>query len=160
MNLFRNLKITHQFVTLFGILILGFVAVGVAYKQVLDVERSSTSRIQRANKFGDLVNRVSGDLSAMSSEEQAFLLTNELQHTKRFKDLLGKVQQEIDTLEKTIPDPKALGLVSQMQDGLAVYDDAFNRLVNTRVLLGLNENSGLHGELRNAIHEVESTLGR
>ena len=35
MSLFRHLKITHQFLILFGVLLIGFVAIGFAYQQVL-----------------------------------------------------------------------------------------------------------------------------
>ncbi len=160
MNLFRNLKITHQFLLLFGILIIGFAAIGLAYKQVLDAEQASASLLQRTNAFGDLVNRVSGDVSAMNVEEKSLLLTNDLQHAENFETLVGQVQQKIDALEETVPEEKALGLVTQLRDGLPAYEDAFDALVDTRVLLGLDQNKGLHGELRAAVHAVEETLRR
>jgi len=158
MNPFRNLKITHQFLILFGILVGGFVAIGLAYKQVLDVEQENTSRIQRANTFGEIVSRIAGGASAMDAEEKNFLLTRDLQHAETFEDLIGRAQQEIDALERVLPEQKVLGLIAQLREGLVGYDDAFDALVNTRVLLGLDEKSGLQGEMRAAAHEVEETL--
>ena len=143
MNLFRNLKITHQFFLLFGVLIIGFAAIGLAYRQVLDVEQASASRLQQTNAFGDLVNRVSGEVSAMNAEEKGFLLTNDLQQAENFETRVGQVQQNIDALEETVPEEKALGLVTQVRDGLVTYEGAFDALVDTRVLLGLDEKRGL-----------------
>ena len=41
------------------LLIIGFLAIVLAYKQVLAVEQQSALRVERANVFGDLVNRAS-----------------------------------------------------------------------------------------------------
>ena len=158
MNLFRNLKITHQFLILFGILIIGFTVIGLTYKQVLDVEKGSASLLQQVNAFGDLVYRMSGDVAAMNAEETNFQLTNDLQYAENFETLAGQTQQKIDRLEQTVPERKALGLVTQTREGLTAYEDAFTDLVDIRVLLGLDEKTGLHGEMRAAVHTIEDTV--
>ena len=158
MNLFRNLKITHQFLILFGVLIIGFAAIGLLYKQVLDAEQASGSQLQRTNLFGDLVTRAAGDLSALNADQANFQRTNDLQYADNFGVLAGESQQKINALEQNIPGEKALGLVSQMREGLAAYEDTFDALIDTKVLLGLDENQGLHGELRAAVHAVEERV--
>ncbi len=158
MNFFRNLKINHQFLIVFGILIIGFAVIGLAYKQVLDVEQTSTLRVQQADKFGGLVNLVSGDVSAMNAEHNEFLLAKDLAHAENFETLVEQVQQKVDGLELTVPDAKALGLISQIREALVAYEDAFDALVDTQVLIGLVETSGLHGEMRAAIQVTEQQL--
>ena len=118
MNLFRNLKITHQFLIVFGVLILGFVAIGLAYKQVLDTEQASASLLQKTNAFGDLVNRASADVSAMNAEEATFLLTKDLAQAENFEALAGQVQQKVDDLEQTVPEKKAVARGSFRTSGI------------------------------------------
>ena len=158
LTLFRNLKIAHQFLIVFGILIIGFLAVGLAYKQVLDVEEASATRIQEINQFGDLVSRVSGDAAAMTADQTSFLLNNDLQDVERFGEQLAQAQQKVDALEQTAPDDQVRGLVSQVRDGLVSNEEAFDSLVDTLVLVGLNDNSGLHGEIVAAARAVEASV--
>jgi twitching motility protein PilJ len=158
MNPFRNLKIIHQFLILLAILIGGFVALGLAYRQVLQVEHEGSTRVQRANELGDIANRIATDASAMDAAGKNLLLSKDLQQAQRFEDLLEQAQQEIDALGKVLPEKPVLDLVAQLRTGLASYDDVFDGLVNTRVLLGLTEDSGLEGEMRAAAQVVEDTL--
>jgi twitching motility protein PilJ len=159
-NLMRNLKITHQFLILFGVLIIGFAAIGVAYKQVLDVNEAGTALLQKTNEFGDLVNQLSGHISEMHAEEKDFLITHDLRYVEHFETLIGEVEQKIIALYEKIPDEKARLLVTQVQEGVAKYKDAFDDMLNTWVLLGLDEKKGLHGEMRAAVHAVEDTVKR
>lgn len=158
LNLFRNLKIAHQFLIVFGILIIGFVAVGLAYKQVLDVEGASATRIQEINQFGDLVSRVSGDAAAMTAYQTSFLLNEDLQDVERFGEQLAQAQQKVDVLEETAPDDQVRGLVSQVRDALVSNEEAFDSLVDTMVLVGLTDNSGLRGEIIAAARAVEASV--
>ena len=158
MNLFRHLKITHQFFILFGVLIIGFAAIGLAYRQVLEVERASVSLLQRTNAFGDLVNQVSNDISAMNAEEKEFLLTHKQQHADNFDTLFTPVQHKINNLEETVPEERALGLVTQLREALIGYQQAFDTLVKTQVQLGLSEASGLYGQMQTVVSVLTQTL--
>ena len=158
MNLFRHLKITHQFFILFGVLIIGFAAIGLAYRQVLEVERASVSLLQRTNAFGDLVNQVSNDISAMNAEEKEFQLTHEQQHADNFDTLFTPVQHKINNLEETVPEERALGLVTQLREALIGYQQAFDTLVKTQVQLGLSEASGLYGQMQTVVSVLTQTL--
>ncbi|MGD8589902.1 MAG: methyl-accepting chemotaxis protein, partial [Chromatiales bacterium] len=158
MNLFRHLKITHQFLILFGVLVIGFAVIGLAYRQVLEVEGVSASLLQRTNAFGDLVNQVSNDISAMNAEEKEFLLTHEREHAGNFDTLLTPVYQKIKTLQETIPEERALGLVTQLREALIGYQRAFDTLAETQVQLGLDEASGLYGQMQSAASALTQTL--
>jgi twitching motility protein PilJ len=158
MNLFRHLKITHQFLILFGVLIIGFFAIGLAYRQVLEVERVSASLLQQTNSFGDLVNQVSNDISAMNAEEKEFLLTHKQQHADNFDTLLSPMHRKINTLEETVPEERALGLVTQLREALIGYQQAFHTLTETQAQLGLDETSGLYGQMHAAANALTQTL--
>lgn len=160
MNLIRNLRITHQFLILIGLLIAGFITIGLTYNQVLNVDRASITLLDQTNKFGDSVNRISEKVSEMRAEETSFLKTNNIIHVENFETLVGQAEEQISNLEKIIPDDKVILLVSQLKESLQKYEDAFDSLLDTRVLLGLNENKGLHGELRAAVHVIEDSLRR
>ena len=158
MNIFRNTKITHQFLMVFGVLVIGFIAVGLAYMQVLNVERASAMRIQQTNEFGNLVNLLKADIMEMTVEEAGFLLTRDIQYVEKFEDIIARAEQKIGRLAEEISEQQVLDQVAKLQEDLSSFDDTFHSLVNTQVQLGLNENTGRLGEMRAAEYAIEETL--
>ena len=158
MHPFRNLKITHQFLILFVLLVGGFIAIGLTYVRVLDVEEASASHIRSVNELGAVVNRIVSDISALDAEQKDFLFTKDLQHAEQFETLIGQAYKEIDNLEQIVLEQRTLGLTTQLREELTAYDDSFDALLNGEVLLGLDENRGLQGEMHAAAHVVEESL--
>jgi methyl-accepting chemotaxis protein len=73
---------------------------------------------------------------------------------ERLVETLDKVQALVAPLPAEDPLKRAEALSS----GVNIYKTRFHNVVAAQGLLGLNENEGLQGKLRNAVHVVEKRL--
>jgi len=65
---------------------------------------------------------------------------------------------EIENFVDRLADDDPLKQISALRSGLNLYRTRFQNLVSIQRSLGLNENQGLQGKLRSAVHQVESKL--
>ncbi len=164
MHLLRNLKIRHQFLILFWVMLLGFSALGFLYRQVLHVEKSAADRFQQVSSFINLLTKISADMAEMKATDQAFLQMGDLRYAEVFESLIGQVYEELDQLEQFLiaeqqmPEEKIRHLVAQVRETTRNYENAFDLMTNLQVQLGTDENQGLQGELRTVIHRMEDRL--
>ncbi|HEC12432.1 MAG TPA: HAMP domain-containing protein [Acidiferrobacteraceae bacterium] len=66
--------------------------------------------------------------------------------------------QKITRLEALIKDSDGLSKVAVLEKTFREYEASFKRLVELKILVGLDPKSGLLGKLRNAVHQVEREL--
>jgi methyl-accepting chemotaxis protein len=64
----------------------------------------------------------------------------------------------IETFVDQLPDGDPLKQDSALRSGLNLYKTRFQNLVSMQRALGLNENQGFQGKLRDAVHNVENKL--
>ncbi len=84
--------------------------------------------------------------------EAAFLLRRQMADADRQKAALDRATTLLDRLG-------ADGVaIADLSAGIAEYGTRFTQLVAAQQRLGLNENSGLQGQLRASVHEVETAL--
>jgi methyl-accepting chemotaxis protein len=72
----------------------------------------------------------------------------------RLAGTLDKVQE----LVAPLPDDDPLKRADALRSGVNMYKTRFHNVVAAQRLLGFNENEGLQGKLRNAVHVVEKRL--
>ncbi|WP_439182069.1 methyl-accepting chemotaxis protein [Carboxylicivirga taeanensis] len=86
--------------------------------------------------------------------EKDFLLRHDLKYKQKFQDNIG---QFMTTIEHSGYPPLAK---KQLTERLNNYQTTFLNVVNKQVELGINENSGLLGQLREEVHKVEPIIDR
>ncbi len=64
----------------------------------------------------------------------------------------------IETIVDQLPDGDPLKQNSALRSGLNLYKTRFHNLVSMQRALGLNENEGFQGKLRDAVHHIEKKL--
>lgn len=87
-----------------------------------------------------------------------FLLRRDLEDVTRFTLEHRRLMAELDRLST---DPLAILMEAELQQArqLALaYERSFNQLVDVRERMGLDADSGLEGQLRGAVHAVETRL--
>jgi methyl-accepting chemotaxis protein len=156
-----QLRLTHKIAALGVVGMLGLAALMTMYlvgSRRLDhfLQASAT-----AEKL--LVN--STDLNAAFLEsrraEKDFLLRSDLKYAARHAELATSIKATLDDLRNTaaaLPAPELAGYADKIGDGFNVYSAKFKASVDLRRELGLDEKSGLEGRLREAVHNVETTL--
>jgi len=77
------------------------------------------------------------------------------------KAVVASAQRHLDAIEQMIgqfDDGDPLKQTSALRSGFNLYLTRFQNLVSAQQVLGFNENQGLQGKLRAAVHQVESRL--
>jgi methyl-accepting chemotaxis protein len=71
---------------------------------------------------------------------------------------LAATLDKVDELVAPLPDDDPLKRADALRSGINMYKTRFHNVVGAQRLLGLNENEGLQGKLRQAVHVVEKRL--
>lgn len=95
--------------------------------------------------------RVLSDILMLRRNEKDFLIRKNPKYIKKFQKNFEKIQASVAQL----PDSPQKGVISEK---LKVYAEKFDNLTQAYQTLGLTPDSGLHGELRSAIHKTEDKL--
>ncbi|MEX0302811.1 MAG: methyl-accepting chemotaxis protein, partial [Leisingera sp.] len=94
--------------------------------------------------------------------EKDFLLRRDAKYTVRHAETMARINASYDTLVHQLPDiPELAVSVTQLNGiGAAInaYEASFGELAGSNIRLGLDENSGLEGQLRTAVKNAEGTL--
>ncbi|ALO35901.1 chemotaxis protein [Colwellia sp. MT41] len=93
-------------------------------------------------------------------DEKDFSARKKLKYSQKFDNKMMAVQQQITTLSNdfaqvglSMPELTSTGNI------LIEYQSQFNKIVTLQKKIGLDAKSGLYGELRTAVHNVESLIG-
>jgi methyl-accepting chemotaxis protein len=78
-------------------------------------------------------------------------------HAGVMETALGHLS-EIENFVEKLEDGDPLKQISALRSGLNLYQTRFHNLVSMQHVLGLDENQGLQGKLRLAVHQIESKL--
>ena len=109
-----------------------------------------------ANDIGDIKSTV----LQLRRDEKDFLARKDLKYLDKFKKNMAQLNQNVSALEQ---DFAQVGLtmpeITNLTKILADYNKYFLELVSLQQKIGLNPKDGLYGELRAAVHNVESLIG-
>ncbi|MHA7813327.1 MAG: methyl-accepting chemotaxis protein [Phycisphaerales bacterium] len=93
-----------------------------------------------------------------SQIENEFFLDNDLAHVAEFAEAVGKVESELGSLTSmergAYWEPKVKVAMSELSE----YQQLFSSVTALMKARGLSEKEGLEGQLRSAVHTVESSL--
>ncbi|MCJ8295349.1 MAG: methyl-accepting chemotaxis protein [Colwellia sp.] len=106
-----------------------------------------------------------GDIKAsvleLRRDEKDFSTRKTLKYSEKFHNKMTEVQQQINILTKdfaqvglSMPELASTGSI------LTEYLSQFNKVVVLQNKIGLDAKSGLYGELRAAVHNVETLIGK
>ena len=92
---------------------------------------------------------------AIRRDEKEFLLRHDPGQVEQVRRTIEATQAQIKTLANQPETAPLRALLDQIGEGMAHYRAAFDDMVAAQIHAGLDENSGLQGELRQAVHTVE-----
>ncbi|MBY6068044.1 methyl-accepting chemotaxis protein [Leisingera aquaemixtae] len=94
--------------------------------------------------------------------EKDFLLRRDEKYTARHAETMTRIKAAYDSLRRKLPQVAELsGSARQLKDigtSIDAYEASFAALAGSNKRLGLDENSGLEGQLRTAVKNAEGTL--
>lgn len=157
-TLFGNFKIAQR---VSGIVILGVAAIAVFAGIQFYGQTKLNAAMERNDAYGELANlseQVEVQSLQMRRSEKDFLLRNDLKYAERYEQHEAKL---VDLLAKVRALPVAgpqVDAITGLNAAVKQHLKKFRLVVQQRQDLGLDEKQGLKGQLRGAVHSVETKL--
>lgn len=178
---FRNMKIAQKLLMLLGVFLIGFVAVGVAYQTVQQLESKTRARAERLNEFGRLVRQTHNELLAAQGDVQSFFVEKDAEFLDRFENAMSLTRADLDALREFLkaeqqaelaqqaeqgeegvseePGQGQLGqLLAELSEALDSYEQSAYAAVKAQMEIGVNEETGSKGEMQAATRGFENVM--
>ncbi|MFW2374451.1 MAG: methyl-accepting chemotaxis protein [Gammaproteobacteria bacterium] len=158
MSFLRNMRITHKLSMILIIVLLGFAAIGITYKYILDINTQSIQTSEQLSEFGAYIERVHVDLLDARRIEKDFAINTEIGLVEQFELKMTAARENLAKLEALAPTNMDQTALINIQDLFRRYHSDFYGIAESQVKLGLDETTGLQGTMRNASHDLETRL--
>ncbi|MFW2587682.1 methyl-accepting chemotaxis protein [Sagittula sp. SSi028] len=148
----------------FSIVILGaiFMAALVFIYRYTETQRSMLEDERRhAEQMSHLLDKVDIQYLQARRAEKDFLLRRDEKYVQRHSETMGKLSAALDAAESqltTLDMPDALANLGELRTLTDNYAQAFSDVTASVRSVGLSEEDGLQGELRQSVHEIEEIL--
>lgn len=119
----------------------------------------SSQRISELQETRILISEINSDMLMLRRNEKDFLMRDELKYRERFQQNYQVLLQNTDELKERLSlfdmDTRDLAVVKA---SINEYQAYFSHIVSIAEKIGLNENQGLQGALRQAVHTAEKGI--
>jgi methyl-accepting chemotaxis protein len=156
-----HVTLRHKIAAIGIVGVLGIVLIGAIYW----VGASSQARFQETAERAAATAATNSSLYVALLEarraEKDFLLRNDERYAQRQAEFAKTAATKLGELKQQLTGGALAGLLSRMeatQSGFDVYAKTFVTLADAKRKLGLDQDSGLEGQLRKSVHEIESGL--
>jgi methyl-accepting chemotaxis protein len=137
--------------------LLGFVLIGILYFVGATQQFSSQAELDLATKSRAATNQIVIDLLQLRRHEKDFLLRHDASFVAEHAKVAETVTGNIKDLASDLTPPDRM-LLQQIATGLASYLAQFKALAAEADAIGLTEELGFQGTLRQAVHEIEADV--
>jgi methyl-accepting chemotaxis protein len=139
----------------------GVSVIGAIYLVSLQIEARSQRKADEFSALALLTAKVSEGLLQGREIATEFLQKPDdkkiASHTETVNTAVGYLG-DIERLAETLPEKDPLRQASSFRAVINSYTTRFSNVVSAQKLIGFNENDGLQGKLRTAVHTVEGQL--
>ena len=97
-------------------------------------------------------------LSETVTHQRDFLLNQRIEDLEAFEDTMASTRENLKNFEKQVDNAELKQLVSYVQDSLNDYHASVSQLAKIRIAAGLDLESGLSGNVRSALQELETSM--
>ena len=141
-----------------GLIALIFVVIGGIFAYGEFEQISANEQLAKTQSFLSQAEQSKVGLLLVRRREKDFLLRMDPKYLKNHKEDMGALHEKIQYLESNALNDEILKESADLRKAADQYNDSFNKMVQEIETLGLDEKSGLQGKLRNAVHQIESSL--
>ncbi|MBI5322765.1 HAMP domain-containing methyl-accepting chemotaxis protein [Bradyrhizobium sp.] len=156
-----SLRLTHKIAAIGVAGLAGVVLIGGIHlygERAVAVYRDAA---EKARAVAELNSRIEVELLEGRRAEKDFLLRNDAKKADAQMEIAKAVAADIESLRSkvaAIGKPELTGQIEAMSASLKQYQSHFAAVVEQKRKLGLDERSGLEGQLRKSVHEIESRV--
>jgi methyl-accepting chemotaxis protein len=156
-----SIRLTHKIMAIGVIGLAGLLAFGAIYQFGSWSQDASRAVADIARTISDLNNKLSIEMLEARRNEKNFQQRRTESFAKAHADLTVVINRDFDQLQMLTQSGGMSGLSDKIRlahEGFKNYAGDFGASVQAEVKLGLNENLGLSGSLRAAVHDIEARL--
>ena len=154
----KNLKIAHKLWLLAAFIVIGFAGIGAIYWYSLEIQQEASVQQQRIAKITEHINAIYVDTLQARGQEKAFLIHRKMADADKHAEILAALNRRLDEVQGLLPEQQQRDDIDAIRRSLKTYQDGFRQVVTLQNSLGLDESSGLQGEMGKAVHAIEETL--
>jgi methyl-accepting chemotaxis protein len=154
---FSNLRISHRVLLLAVLAFAGIITIAGIFLAQRQVEAGYRAAADVLTRNQIEVARMSAGVRDTLLWEQYFLIHKDIAATEKFQAAIADVRLGLEGLAGTAGSDLA-GPLDAFSTSLTAYESAFATLVADNRNLGLDQNSGLEGAMRSAVHSIEERL--
>ncbi len=157
MSFFSNLRISQRVLLLAVMAFAGIIAIAAIFLGQRQIEAGYRTAADALSQRQAEVAGMSASVRDSLLWEQYFLLHKDMAATEKFQAAITDIRTALAGLQAGAS-PELAGQLDQLGKGLTTYEAAFATLVKDDQELGLDQNSGLQGAMRSAVHSIENRL--
>lgn len=146
--------IKHKLIANTGILV-------IAMALMLGLLAYSSSVLQQEIGIAGNIGKIENNVLQLRRNEKDFLARKDLKYFEKFNGNMTALQQQVTQLKLDFASSGlSLSEFATMQSVLAQYHQHFKDLVIMQQQIGLHAKDALYGELRSAVHDVETLIAK
>jgi methyl-accepting chemotaxis protein len=158
MKFFRQMKIRHKLFLVTGTLVVGFAGVGATYLSMQRVQGEVAGRTADLKEFVTVADLTSSKTLESQSILKSFFLHKNPQLLGQFSGTLNIANSSTTTLEKLAQNDRQREVIAQLKDAIDAYQRAAMAATQAIVNFGLDEHSGMYGEVEKIALTMEAIL--
>lgn len=158
MNIFKRLNIAARLTWLEIGLVAGLGLIALAFLFVTNLQSNLTEKTARLNDFAYEAEKAKAELLQLRRDEKDFLLRDDEKYVGKHKESYTNLTATFTKLNDLAISEEDKTLVNSASQFATVYNQAFATVAATKLELGLDENTGLHGNMRASVHAIEGRL--
>jgi len=156
-----SFRLTHKIMAIALSGLFGLATFSAIYFLGSASQENSRAAANKARAISDLDQKLANDMLQARRAEKDFQLRRDQTYSKLHTELSAAVTRELDNIRNltlAAGSPALAEKVDIVAKGFGTYRQEFAALEQAEVRLGLNENLGLSGSLRGAVHDIETKL--
>jgi len=146
--------IKHKLIANTGILVLAMIL-------MLLLLNYASSSLQHDITIANDIGNVKSSILELRRHEKDFIARKDLKYSDKFNQQMQITKQQITIIEDDFTRVgKSMAELQSMEAILTQYQTQFTSVVTWQKNIGLHPKDGLYGELRAAVHNVETLIGK
>ncbi|WP_417465064.1 methyl-accepting chemotaxis protein [Kordiimonas sp.] len=154
----QNRSISVRVFMLAGVAVLGLFAILFSYLSFSSVIDSAQDEADRYSSISLLEKELERQSLEIRRNEKDFLLREDLSYADRYSASMDAALATLTELKKMSSNKRLVTAADTLSGILSEHRDQFKTVVSGAQSVGLDENQGLQGELRAAVHAIEELL--
>jgi methyl-accepting chemotaxis protein len=155
---FKNFSIGRQMALLGALVVAGCAAIGGTYYYGAKQSEASRQQLEAYQAANKLAHQASYSLLNARRNEKDFQLRREERDVTEHARTIDTVKAALDGLRRAGTLGRDSGLIEDVDRGIQTYAQRFGALVALQRRVGLDENSGLEGQLRKSVQAAEAQV--